>query len=173
MAALHLVRETTAPPRAVWGVLADFAGYGRWMPLTRMRVDQGEPRVGWGFAGVSGIGPLGFSDSMVVTRWEPPTDEGDDEKDRADTASFRVVKTGRLLGGWADVTLTATATGTRVDWREDFSVRPIAFLDDTAPVRAAGRALYARALDAMLAAAEANVVHSASPETTTEADAER
>ncbi len=172
MAALHLFRETTAPPRAVWGVLADFTGYGRWMPLTRMRVDQGEPRVGWGFAGVSGIGPLGFSDSMVVTRWDPPTEEGKDEEGDP-AASFRVVKTGRLLGGWADVTLTATATGTRVDWREDFSVRPIAFLDDTAPVRAAGRALYARALDAMLAAAEANAVHSALPETTTEADAER
>ena len=155
MPALHLVRETTAPLGAVWGVLADFTGYGRWMPLTRMRVDPGEPRVGWGFAGVSGIGPLGFSDSMVVTRWEPPTEGGEPEGDGA-AASFRVVKTGRLLGGWADVTLTPTANGTRVDWREDFSVRPIAVLDDTAPVRAAGRALYARALDAMLAAAVAD-----------------
>ena len=160
MAALHLVRETTASPRAVWGVLTDFTGYGRWMPLTRMRVDPGEARVGWGFAGVSGIGPLGFSDSMVVTRWEPPTESGDSrpdaEVDGNPAASFRVVKTGRLLGGWADVSLTATASGTRVDWREEFSVRPISFLDDTAPVRAAGRALYARALDAMIAAAEAD-----------------
>ena len=149
MAALHLVRETTAPPRAVWDVLTDFTGYGRWMPLTRMQVDPGEPRVGWGFAGVSGVGPLAFSDSMLVTRWDPPQ-PGDP------AASFRVVKTGRLLGGWADVSLTATASGTRVDWREEFSVRPISFLDDTAPVRAAGRALYARALDAMIAAAEAD-----------------
>ena len=149
MPALHLVRETNAPPSAVWGVLTDFTAYGRWMPLTRMRVDAGEPRVGWGFAGVSGIGPLGFSDSMVLIRWEPPGDDTDD------AASFRVVKTGRLLGGWVDVTVTPTATGSRVDWREDFSVRPVAFLDGTRPMLAAGRALYARALDAMLAAAEA------------------
>jgi hypothetical protein len=151
MPALHLVRETTAPPPVVWDVLTDFPGYARWMPLTRMRVDPGEPRVGWGFAGVSGIGPLAFSDSMLLTRWEPPQPD-------APTASFRVVKTGRVLGGWADVTLSATTSGTRVDWREDFSVRPIALLDRTAVVRAAGRALYSRALDAMLAAAEAKDV---------------
>lgn len=155
MPALHLVRETTAQPSAVWDVLTDFTAYGRWMPLTRMRVDAGEPRVGWGFAGVSGIGPLGFSDSMVLTRWEPPADRTGAAQAAGGPASFRVVKTGRLLGGWVDVTVTPTATGTRVDWREDFSVRPVAFLDGTRPVRAAGRALYARALDAMMAEAEA------------------
>lgn len=147
MPALHLVRETTAPPSVVWGVLTDFTAYGRWMPLTRMRVDAGEPRVGWGFAGVSGLGPVSFSDSMVLTRWDPPG--------QGTPATFRVVKTGRLLGGWVDVTVTPTSAGSRVDWREEFSVRPIALLDGTRPVRAVGRALYARALDAMLAHAEA------------------
>ena len=66
----HLPRT---PPTSVWEVLTDFAAYGAWIPLTTMRVDPGEPRVGWGFAGLSGLGPLRFSDSMVLTRWEPPT----------------------------------------------------------------------------------------------------
>ena len=109
MGLLHLTRETAAEPAAVWAVLTDFAGYGRWMPLTRMRVDAGPPRLGWGFAGVSGWGPLAFSDSMLVSAWEPPIE--------GIPGRFRVVKTGRLLGGWAEVSLPPTADGCpRVDW---------------------------------------------------------
>src|SRR5207342_1683409 len=93
MPALHLVRETTAPPTVVWSVLADFAAYGSWMPLTRMRLDEGDPHPGWGFAGVSGVGPLSIKDSMLVTEWAPP--------EHGQAARFRVLKTGRLLGGWA------------------------------------------------------------------------
>ncbi len=88
MAPFHLVRTCPASPAAVWAVLTDFAGYGSWIPLTTMRVDGGTPRVGWGFAGLSGIGPLHFSDSMILTRWEPPADE-------RGTGRFSVVKTGR------------------------------------------------------------------------------
>ena len=48
MAHLHLTRETLAPPGVLWDVLTDFAAYARWMPLTTMRLDRGEPRPGWG-----------------------------------------------------------------------------------------------------------------------------
>ena len=147
MAHLHLTRETLAPPGVLWDVLTDFAAYARWMPLTTMRLDRGEPRPGWGFAGRSGLGPLGFTDSMLVTLWQPPA-EG--------RGRFRVVKTGRVLGGWVDVAVEPQGGGSRLDWREDVVVRPLPMKRALAPVVARGAgALYARAIDAMVARAEA------------------
>ena len=165
MAVLHLTRHTAASPAAVWDVVADFAGYGDWMPMTRMVTDGGPPRLGWGFAGISGIRPLAFSDSMLVTQWDPPT---------ADLAAgpagsgvvpapavFRIVKTGRLLGGWAEITVTAEprvgtpgVLGSRLDWVEEVVVRPLPFKRLFSPVLdRASTWLYGRAIDAMLARA--------------------
>jgi uncharacterized protein YndB with AHSA1/START domain len=150
MGALHLTRETSAPPGPVWDVLTDFAAYGRWMPLTHMRVDAGAPRVGWGFAGFSGVGRVGFWDPMLVTAWAPPVDG---------RGRFRVVKTGWVLGGWVEVSVAPRdGGGTRLDWAEDAVVRPVPFrrrlarLLDPA-LDKASRWLYGRAIDAMLAEA--------------------
>jgi len=146
MVDLHLVRETTAPPEVVWDVVTDFAAYGRWMPLTRMRLDEGPTRVGWGFAGVSGVGPLAFRDSMLVTRWAPATHGAGD---------FRVVKTGWLLGGWAQVAVTRRGAGSTLDWRQDLVVRPlppVPWLDRV--LRRVAARVYGAALDAMVARAE-------------------
>jgi hypothetical protein len=131
----------------VWSVLSDFAAYGSWMPLTRMRTDPGTPHAGWGFAGVSGVGPLHFTDSMVVTDWSPPQDTG--------AGRFRVVKTGWLLGGWAQARVERDGSGSRVVWDQHLQVRPVPSVRpvDTVVERVAG-GLYARAVDAMLARAE-------------------
>ena len=148
MGLLHLTRETSAAPEVAWAVLTDFAGYGRWMPMTSMRVDPGPVRLGWGFTGLSGWGPLTFSDSMLVSAWAPPVEAG--------PAGFRVVKTGRLLGGWAEVSLTPReGGGTRVDWVEEVVVRPLPFPRAFAPaLDRVSRWLYGRAIDGMLAQAE-------------------
>ncbi|WP_406829808.1 SRPBCC family protein [Pedococcus sp. KACC 23699] len=156
MGTLHLTRHTSATPAAVWDVVTDFAGYGDWMPMTRMVTDDGAPRLGWGFAGISGVGPLAFSDSMLVTQWDPPA-----SGDQAAPAVFRIVKTGRLLGGWAEITLTPEPRvgtpgtwGTRLDWVEDVVVRPMPFKRFFAPVLdRASTWLYGRAINAMLARA--------------------
>lgn len=146
MAHFHLTRLCAAPPATVWDVVTDFAAYGDWMPLTRMRVDAGEPRLGWAFAGVSGLGRVGFSDSMLVSAWTPPGADG--------RGSFRVVKTGRLLGGWAEVRVEPEGAGTRLDWYEDVVVRPLPFKRLFAPLLSrASDWLYGRAVDAMLARA--------------------
>ena len=130
----------------MWDVVTDFAADGQWMPLTRMRTDEGTPRPGWGFAGVSGLGPLAFSDSMLVTEWAPPREAGH--------GRFRVVKTGRLLGGWAQVDVEPHGSGSRLLWREDVVVRPLPFKRLFAPALARVSArLYGRAVDAMLARA--------------------
>src|SRR6185312_10138234 len=118
MPTVHLVRYTAAPPAAVWAELTDFGAHGRWMPLTRMRLDEGSPRLGWCFAGLTGVGPLRFSDPMVVTGWRPPSESGPHH-----VAELRLVKTGRLLGGWVRVTVEENDDGSRVVWHEELTIR--------------------------------------------------
>lgn len=149
MAAIEVRRSVPTPLAAVWATLTDFGAYGRWIPLTTMRADDPPVRLGWGFAGKTGLGPVGFLDTMLVVRWEPPQDG---------QARFTVRKTGRVLRGWADARLTVDppehAGGTGVVWREEIVPRPepvgrlLAPLSDPVTAR-----LFGQALDGMLAAA--------------------
>ncbi|HEY7718319.1 MAG TPA: SRPBCC family protein [Pedococcus sp.] len=160
MAPFTHVRTCPAHPTTVWDVLTDFAAYGSWIPLTTMRVDDGAPRVGWGFAGLSGVGPLRFADTMLLTRWEPPGAAGSDDGDAAGRdgthGRFAVIKTGRLLGGWADVTVEPAPEGSAVRWTEELTLRPAPVGRLARPVTdRVGAPMFARALDAMLAEAVA------------------
>ncbi len=141
-------RAVDAPTEEAWARLTDFGGYGRWIPFTEMVLDPEPVRVGWGFAGRTGVGPLGFVDSMLVTRWEPPGRDG--------SARFSVRKTGRLLGGWADIRLESRGDGgTDLSWAEEIVLHPswlgrrIARLVDPVVAR-----IFGRAVDRMLAAAD-------------------
>lgn len=146
-----VVRRTVdAPLRQVWDVVSGFAGYGRWIPLTTMRVDPAPVRVGWGFAGRTGLGPVAFLDSMLVTVWEPPGSPDDTR------ARFAIRKTGRLLAGWAEVAAVTRADGrTDLTWTEEIVPRPEAVgrllvpLSDPVTTR-----LFGRAVDGMGRAAE-------------------
>ena len=146
MAPVEVRRTVPTPLDVVWDTLTDFAAYGRWIPLTSMRTDPGPARPGWAFGGFTGLGPVGFLDSMLVVKWEPPLDG---------EARFAVRKTGRVLRGWADVRLAATdAGGTDVVWREEIVPRPETLGRLVAPAadRVTAR-LFADALDGMLEAA--------------------
>jgi uncharacterized protein YndB with AHSA1/START domain len=145
MTAFSLHRTCPAGPAEVWDVLTDFAGHQRWIPMTTMRVDPGEPRVGWGWAGVSGIGPLRFADAMVLTCWEPPTREQGGGR-------FSMLKVGRVLDGWADVRVEAApGGGATVTWAEDIALRPRPVRRLSQPlVDRVARAMFGSALDAML-----------------------
>ena len=160
MPTVHVVRHTPAPPAAVWEVLTDFGAHGRWMPLTTMRLEAGRPRLGWSFTGLTGVGPIRFSDPMVVTGWAPPggrdRDDSTDGRAGGDLArgELRVVKTGWLLGGWIHVTVQQDGTGSRLVWHEELTVRPLPGKRLTAPVvRRVATWLYGRAVDGMLAEA--------------------
>lgn len=160
MGTFRITRVVGAAPGAVWRVVTDWPGYARWMPLTSIRTDTGAVRVGWSFAGRTGVGPVRFSDSMVVTDWQPPA------ADRA-AGSFRVLKTGRLLSGWAVVEVAplrrADGTGstptaptlTELTWTERISVRPAGVGRLVAPLLdPVNRRLFGAAVDKMAAEAE-------------------
>ena len=58
-----------AAPQQVWDLAMDWSRQGDWMPGTRVRGGAG---VGAEVVAWSGIGPAGFTDTMVITEWEPP-----------------------------------------------------------------------------------------------------
>jgi len=147
MAALHLTRRSSAPPDVLWDVVTDFAGHAAYFPATRMELDPGEPRLGWALTAVSGVGPLRLTDPMLVTAWDAPT-PGRPE------GSFRLVKTGRVLAGWAEVSVRPDGEGSLLDWAEDVTLRLLPTGLTGPLVRPTSSRLYGRVVDGMVAEAE-------------------
>ena len=110
-ATLVLRTDVDAPVEQTWAGAVDWAGQGEWMLGTRVwpteRDGQG---VGGGIAAFTGVGPLGFLDTMVITRWEPPR-------------SCHVLHTGRIVRGTGafDVEPRGEGRSTFV-WREDLEL---------------------------------------------------
>lgn len=76
-----------APAQAVWDAITDWPAQGKWMLGTKVWVTHGNGRSeGSTLAAYTGIKPVGFLDTMTITRWEPPV--------RCD-----VVHTGRVVRG--------------------------------------------------------------------------
>ncbi|HET9945571.1 MAG TPA: SRPBCC family protein [Actinomycetes bacterium] len=69
MAELVLTQDVDAPAEQVWEVLTDWAVHDRWMLLTRAEGDRAE---GGEIRAFTGVGRVGFLDSMTITVWEPP-----------------------------------------------------------------------------------------------------
>jgi uncharacterized protein YndB with AHSA1/START domain len=68
--AVHAAIDVNAPVQRVWEVLTDWPRHGEWVPFTRAEggAADGESVEAW-----TGIGPVGFLDTMVIEEWEPPT----------------------------------------------------------------------------------------------------
>jgi uncharacterized protein YndB with AHSA1/START domain len=136
------------PTQQVWTIITDWAGHARWIPLTTMRVDPGPTGVGFSFAGLTGVGRLRFADVMRLTAWDPPSDSG--------PGQFRLVKVGRLLAGWAEVSVEPLGRGvhTRLVWRENIVVRPTVVGRLLAPLTdPLNKALFSRVIAGMAAEA--------------------
>ena len=58
-----------AAPEQVWQAAVDWPRQGGWMWGTRVRGGHG---VGAELSAWTGIGPVGFTDTMVITEWDPP-----------------------------------------------------------------------------------------------------
>ena len=62
-----------APAPAVWEAATDWERQSQWMLGTTVRgTVNGGRGVGGGIEAWTGIGPVGFLDTMVITAWEPP-----------------------------------------------------------------------------------------------------
>lgn len=64
--AVHAEAVSDAPAERVFEVLTDWRRHGEWMPFTRA---EGGDKVGDEIRGWTGIGPVGFLDTMVITDW--------------------------------------------------------------------------------------------------------
>jgi carbon monoxide dehydrogenase subunit G len=101
--------EVDAAAEATWQVLTDWDRQHEWALLTRTRGigPTGGHAVGEQVHAVTGLGPLGFLDSMVITAWDPP-------------AVCEVRKTGRVVRGEARFEVTPLApTRSRVTYRAE------------------------------------------------------
>jgi carbon monoxide dehydrogenase subunit G len=59
----------TAEPDQVWRVAMDWSRQREWMLATRV---SGGTGTGAEVVARTGIGPVGFADTMVITEWDPP-----------------------------------------------------------------------------------------------------
>lgn len=91
-----LIRREVAlgvPAEVAWDYVTDWPRQGEWVPHTRVEhVDDDEPAVGVGgrLRAWSGIGPVGFWDTMTITSWERHPDGG---------GRCEVLHTGKVVRG--------------------------------------------------------------------------
>lgn len=98
---LSLVVDVAAPAPVVWDYVTDWPRQGEWIPQTRVeRVPPDAPaaHVGGRLRAWSGVGRLGFWDTMTITRWERDADGG---------GVCEVLHTGKVVRGEGVFTVEA------------------------------------------------------------------
>lgn len=137
-------RRTALSPARAWAALSDLAEHARHAPLTDLEVPEGGLALGREVIAWTRLGPLAMADRMLVTAFEPGR-------------RLRMVKTGRLLRGWADIVVepdTDAPGGARVAWTEELWLPGLRRL--TRPVGdRLGVVLFTRVVDGVLARAAA------------------
>lgn len=84
---LSLRVPVAAPPEVVFAAATDWDRQGEWMLGTRVWPTVGVGRgEGAAIAAFTGVGRLGFLDTMTITRWDPPR-------------ACHVLHTGRVVRG--------------------------------------------------------------------------
>ena len=136
MAGFLVTVDTPLPPVVAWRRVTDWAAHGRFVPLTTV-TPVGPAGPGGGFLARTALGPLGFDDPMEIVDWRPPR-------------FCRIEKRGRVVRGWAELTIAPRAAGSRVSWREE--AMPAGLPAAAHPLAdAAGRRLFSRVLRGLLA----------------------
>jgi len=108
---LHVNIVIDAPVQEVFDAFTAWTQQDRWMVGTRVEIRSGDGEsVGSVIAGWMGAGPVGFGDTMEITRWEPPY--------RVD-----VLHTGSLVKGSGTMEVVALPGNTaRFIWSGDFAL---------------------------------------------------
>ncbi|MFF7210295.1 SRPBCC family protein [Streptomyces sp. NPDC008238] len=136
----RIERHCPLPAAEAWRRVTDWERHAELVPFTTAVV-TGERS----FTARTGIGRAVVDDPMDVVRWEPP--------EAGRPGRCRLEKRGRTVLGWAEIEVwPREGGGSRVVWREDLRVRPLPGVFDR-PTAWAGRLLFGRALDGLLARA--------------------
>ena len=140
-------RRIALAPEVAWSALTDLAEHTRHVPLTDVEVPPAGLQLGSEVVAWTRLGPLRAADRMLVTALEP-------------VHRLRLVKTGRFLGGWAEITVVGDPgdptsrglSGSSVEWTEELWLPGLRRL--TRPVGdRLGAVLFARVVDEVLARA--------------------
>lgn len=91
--------EVGVPAGQLWRVVTDWPLQGEWIPFTTVRSTVGKGRgVGSRVEAWTGLGRVGFLDTMVVTHWSEPSKEHSDGHSEGRRVC-EVLHTGRLVRG--------------------------------------------------------------------------
>ncbi len=155
MAVFEVNRHSAHPAEQAWALLTDWRRHGDFIPLTRVLTTgdgDGGPGTGQGvgatFVARTSLGPFHFDDPMEVTYWQPPGDG---------PGVCRLVKTGRVVTGWAVLTVTPSPTGSSISWSEDAAVRFTGSLLSW-PTKIAARWVFGRLVDRLLTSSRTDQV---------------
>lgn len=142
--ACTISRRTSLAPDVAWSALTDLAEHTEHVPFTDVEVPAGGLALGTEVVAWTRLGPLAVADRMLVTALVPGR-------------RLRLVKTGRFLHGWADITVRPdpdTPGGSRVVWSEELWLPGLKTLTRPIGDRLA-LVLFSRVVDGVLARATA------------------
>lgn len=110
-ASLELTVDVNAPVEQTWAGATDWAHQGEWMLGTRVAATAlGGVGVGGGIEAFTGVGPIGFLDTMEITVWDPPY-------------RCHVLHTGRVVRGTGEFEVRPRGDGlSTFVWREDLDL---------------------------------------------------
>ncbi len=91
-----------ARPERVWEVALDWPRQSEWIWATRVTGGHGP---GAEVTGRTGVGPVGFTDTMVITEWDPPR-------------RCTLAHTGRVVRGTGMFEVSARGGGSELRWTE-------------------------------------------------------
>ena len=95
-----------AEPAATWRAATDWPRQHEWIWATRVSGGHG---TGAEVTGRTGIGPIGFTDRMVITEWDPPR-------------RCVLKHTGRVVRGMGIFEVVPRGPGSQFRWTEDLQL---------------------------------------------------
>ena len=95
-----------APPERTWRAVVDWPAQGEWMLATRVHGGHGP---GARVVARTGLWLVGFTDTMVITEWEPPR-------------RCVVRHTGRVVRGAGVFEVVPAGTGSEFRWTEQLDL---------------------------------------------------
>ncbi len=98
--------QVPVPPDRAWRAVVDWPAQGRWMLATRVHGGHG---LGARVVARTGFGPVGFTDTMEITQWEPPH-------------RCVVRHTGRVVRGAGVFEVAPAGAGSEFRWTEQLEL---------------------------------------------------